>query len=385
MTSPEDILRDPAAIDTNRRGLISTPQRAALDDVARRATSSVFMLLAGGAAIGGLVWWLVPGYPALAFLPLVLLVLLSLPALRRLLLIWRAQREARTASVQHCTGRVIGEGDRLTIEAPGVQLAVMGLNALTPGSYRCYYLPQTGWLLSAEALGATSQIEERAAGPRPIDERLAGAFGNNSDDLIANRSGELTPRQVRRLRPDMARRALGCVLLIAMAVFAIWDLGRTLLPVIAGTGDIIALILPGLFTPIIVFVTLYALRQAYHLLADLRGRRVACFEGVLYKGSSRGSGKSITHYYTNVAGEPRRDQRKDTPAAPPLAAGEQRFEVSHAACDALDPGHRYRLYHLPRTRKVIAVEPIDPPAGQPAAPARAATPGARPLRRVRRR
>jgi hypothetical protein len=51
----------------------------------------------------------------------------------------------------------------------------------------------------------------------------------------------------------------------------------------------------------------------------------------------------------------------------------------------LESGRRYRLYHLPRTRKVIAVEPIDLPAGQPAAPARAATPGARPLRRVRKR
>ncbi len=65
--------------------------------------------------------------------------------------------------------------------------------------YRFYFLPRSGFVLSAEVVGKAATADTRAA----LLEALSAALGFDKDTLTANRRGQLTTRQIFHLLPQI--------------------------------------------------------------------------------------------------------------------------------------------------------------------------------------
>ncbi|MBN1922425.1 MAG: hypothetical protein JW892_14350 [Anaerolineae bacterium] len=65
--------------------------------------------------------------------------------------------------------------------------------------YRFYFLPRSGFVLSAELVGKAATADTRAA----LLEAFSAVFDFDKDALDANRRGQLTPRQQLRLLPGL--------------------------------------------------------------------------------------------------------------------------------------------------------------------------------------
>lgn len=65
--------------------------------------------------------------------------------------------------------------------------------------YRFYFLPRSGFVLSAEAVGKAATADTRAA----LLEAFSATFNFDEDTLAANRRGQLTTRQLLRLLPQI--------------------------------------------------------------------------------------------------------------------------------------------------------------------------------------
>ena len=170
-------------------------------------------------------------------------------------------------------------------------------------------------------------------------QELAGALGFNATDLEANRAGRLSESERAYWFRQYIYRAIGgasvCLLLAAGCValaFAIgisYQLAWAVLVVGAA-----CLFLGG-------YIAVFALNMSQ----DLNAGVVSSVEGVVQPGFDVTKVKSaawlpampIWTFYWAVAG--------------------QRFWVSGKAYGVLTPA-RHRLYFLPRTRRVVAAEPI---------------------------
>jgi len=65
--------------------------------------------------------------------------------------------------------------------------------------YRFYFLPRSGFVLSAEAVGKAATADTRAA----LLEAFSATFNFDEDTLATNRRGQLTTRQLLRLLPQI--------------------------------------------------------------------------------------------------------------------------------------------------------------------------------------
>jgi len=170
-------------------------------------------------------------------------------------------------------------------------------------------------------------------------EELAGALGFNEEDLVANRAGRLSASEraywFRQYVYRTVASAAVCLLLAA---------GFVALAFAVGIGYQLAWALLVL-AALILFLGSYVAVVAFNLLQDLNAGLVASVEGLVQPSVNVTNLRTVSYM----------------PAMPIWTfywvVGDQRFWVSGKAYGVLTPA-RHRLYFLPRTRRVVAVEPI---------------------------
>jgi hypothetical protein len=238
--------------------------------------------------------------------------------------------------------------------------------SLPPGRYHLYYLPESGILLSAEALGAQASAEEPVFAPptaprpdplaglpgyKPAPQPLGAAAGSalvpttplspvasaallaalaeahhfTLADLELNRQGRLSAREAKRLSAlpwvfiAFALVFWSCAGLVAFTTFS----GRSL-----GIGVAVTLALG--------VVPAFAVLRALWHGADIREKRVVSVEGVV-EGRTESSGDTMAYYYLVV---------------------DKKFQVSGGAYPALISGLRYRIFYTPRSKRLVSIEPL---------------------------
>jgi len=237
----------------------------------------------------------------------------------------RAIRQAQGQVAFDKTGYCFQTGER-RLALPSAEHT----GGLLPGAtYRVFYLDETGFMLSAEEVFPASPAQVRAA----LRDILAQANGFTLDDLTHNRNGEATPAQ--RMKP------LGGV--IFGAIFGLMSLafgGLFFFQVFPNvdSGDA----LPAMFIPALV-LGIFALVGGWMFLNGLLDMSVSSIEqaqgpGRKEKRTSGGKNRSTRYYYV-IDGKS--------------------FQVSRRAYTALLEGIDYRVYYLPRTKKLVSIEPVD--------------------------
>lgn len=227
-------------------------------------------------------------------------------------------------------GAVEGRGDLHLL--PGAEQA--------PGAHRFYFLPRSGYIVTTERLflGGT-EADTRAE----LLRALGDEFNFVEDDLPENRVGHLSGRQRTAIFFSQLRSALVMLSIVGMtACFAVLIPAAFLLePVAQGEPFEASALWPAAVAALVGVILLAVLGwQVVRLLQDLAGGEVKMTQGrVEERTLVTGSGKNRrTRYYYVV--------------------NDERFEVHPVAHQALIQDREYRLYYLPRTRRIVSVEPV---------------------------
>src|SRR5258708_3573350 len=170
-------------------------------------------------------------------------------------------------------------------------------------------------------------------------EELAGALGFNAADLEANRAGRLTPSErAYGFRQHVYRPVGGAFLCALLAA------GFVAVAFVVGVQYQLAwaLLVAAAF---LLFAASYFALVAFNVSQDLNAGVVSSVEGLVQPSVQ------VTNLKTSSS----------LPAMPLWsfywAVGDKRFWVSGKAYGVLTPA-RHRLYFLPRTRRIVAAEPI---------------------------
>lgn len=245
----------------------------------------------------------------------------------------KLKRDRENRAIRQAQGQVSFDKSGYFFQAGERRLrlpSATNTGGLLPGAvYRVFYLDETGFLLSAEEIFPASPAQARLA----LGEILAQANNFSLADLAHNRNGEVTPDQ--RMKP-LGQVILGVVFgLMALAFGALF-----FFQVFSGVEASQAL--PAMLVPAIVlaFFVLFGGWMLLNGLLDMSVSSLAQAQGTGHKEKRAGGGKSrSTRYYYVING--------------------QRFQVSRRAYTALIDGLEYRIYYLPRTKKLVSIEPLD--------------------------
>jgi hypothetical protein len=245
----------------------------------------------------------------------------------------KLKRDRENHAIRQAQGQVAFDKNGYSFQAGERRLTLPSpedTGGLLPGAtYRVFYLEETGFLLSAEEVFPASPAQVRVA----LRDILAQANNFTLDDLERNRSGEITLAQ--RMKP------LGQV--AGGALFGLMSLpfgGLFFLQVFPNvdSGDA----LPAMVIPALV-LGIFALVGGWMFLNGLLDMSVSSIEQAQGPGrkEKRTSGEKnrSTRYYYVIDGKS--------------------FQVSRRAYTALLEGIDYRIYYLPRTKKMVSIEPID--------------------------
>ena len=345
----QDYLHDRFTVQANQRGELTEAQHetlsAAKGSLLSRLVNLLLLSMLPGLCIGGsllLAFFRVHiVYIGLFFgvLAVLSLAVLSRGAIRIFQENARLQRDLAESEVQHGEGKLAYEENDYIAQIPGRKLILpYGRDGLMPAAtYRFFYLPQSGTVVSAEEVEKPSREEAR----RALQGFLAQANRFPVEALEVNRAGRLTWPQALRLLPQIISGGLLALASGAVIGFAIY---RILQPPTGATGVSFWLLclasLGGIF---LAFGVVFAGRP----LADLITFRVEAVEGAghrlsEYRGSRRdiakGTGReAVTHFY-EVAGK--------------------RFKVLERAYFALINDLPYRVYYAPHSQALVGIEPL---------------------------
>ena len=299
-------LTDPQSVAANRRGELTPAQQA-------RLSNPLSALIGTG-----------PG-------------VLGLNLLRQAA---HLQQDLHAPRIQSAQGQLVLQAQGYFADIAGQCLPLPAdRGQLLPGiTYQFYYLPESGAILSAEALYSPGEAALR----EQLTGLLAQALHYEVGALDANRQGKLANAQAPRLYRSFV---LGLILLAitagVMALFLVTFLKPpNLTLVVRLLGIVVAVLLGGLFGWVGFGLTL---RAALDLLAS----RVEFVDGVVHKkikssGRRRAStslhGRASLIYYYEI-------DRK-------------RFQVSECAYQALIENRAYRLYYAPHSQALVGVEPL---------------------------
>lgn len=243
---------------------------------------------------------------------------------------WNALKHDReNRSIRTGQGQLAFEKGKYIVQAAGRDLLLpssANAGGLKPGAtYRLYYLEQSGFVLSAEEVYPASPAQARSS----LLGILASANNFQINDLEVNRNGEITSAQRMKALPSMLFGLLIGAFPVGMGLVFIF-VGRE------EGGDLLALLIPALFVLIFGLVGGYMFLNG---LLDLMTHAPLVAEGMgrKEKRTSGGKNRSTTYYYV-VDGVS--------------------FRVSRGAFQALVDGEHYRVYALPRTKRLLTIEPL---------------------------
>ena len=186
--------------------------------------------------------------------------------------------------------------------------------------------------------------------PRSILEaELQRAVGFGDAELAANRAGHITRRQALRLALRDALIWLAFVFIAGLLVMSVGYVLFVPIVVVFGRGvppdGLVAVLLSALLMVGFAFMfrwgAIYFLDRARRSLDELRAGAVTSREGTMSAVQERVEmerGYSYAHY---------------------VVAGDERFSVSFALYRVFEDGEDYRIYYMPDSRVVVAVEALD--------------------------
>lgn len=345
-SGPYDVT-NPEFVSANRYGQMAPPQVDAFKVaylwpgigflVLGAVISGFLLLMLGGMIVGMLAdgddeWWI--GLIVLIF-PVLFGGGFLVAGLRNL---WTWSRVNAAGSLATAEGRLVWQRNNYRGIIDGARLSLPGATELPPGAYRFFYITGVNLIASVERLNLSAAPNETQA---EITRALQEALDFNAEDLEANRTLQLSGRQ----RNGLIAGVLGLtVLLVALLVFPIvmfvgfvWSEGgfgavssSDLLPFLCFGGIMLGVV------AVIFWSILSGVREA------LAGTVESVTGHLQERTEVRGSGKSRhTYYYYVIDG--------------------QKFQVTPAAHKASIEGMRYRLFYLPRSKKVMSAEPIPDP------------------------
>lgn len=205
---------------------------------------------------------------------------------------------------------------------------------LLPGAtYRVFYLSESGVVLSAEEVSPASPAQAQTA----LLDFLAQANNFTLSDLMHNRNGQVTLGQrMKLLRQVVTAAALALIGLTLGGVFLF-----LVYPNVDPSEALAILLLSVLlFGALAVF-------GGWTFLSGLLDMLVPSIEQAQGIGHKHAYiGRRSTRYYYAIAGKT--------------------FEVNRQAYTVLLEGMDYRVYYLPRTEKLVSIEPVNVAADVPA-------------------
>jgi hypothetical protein len=340
-------LTDPQAIAQNAQGAITARQAALVREAVGIQRSAVFTGLVGLILFGAMGLFTFYNMSAMfsrpaisiptVWLPMlifaVIFVVVELGFLISVLRAWGDLRttlgELRSGRVAQADGEVRWGRGRYLVRSYVAYVGRRSLRStgyalqLSPGPYRCYFLPKSGWLLAAQPSAASGPTTPLMGAARPPHVSIMAEHGFTAADLQANRAGQLSGRQRRALIG-----ALIGWLVLTLAVILI-----ALLLLFTAANGLILAIIGGLGALIPAYKTVQC-------LADLSaGQPIMVAEGQLITEFAHAY-RSINVFYR---------------------LGNSKFELSNRmiyrqAYATLIEGRRYRMYGLARTKLVLSLE-----------------------------
>ena len=239
---------------------------------------------------------------------------------------YRALLEVRAGKLQRASGHIVWQAGAYRAQVPGHMLNLSAFN-LGAGTYEFSFLPRSGRVISAELVARDSPAQAQDE----LRHILAVTNHFNVDDLPANREGRLGRSGSRRLRSAWAPAAW--MLLFAFLALVVF--------VYLVNADVSKDMAPILFVAAL-FLILGALAGALGALSptlDVLGGKVNSAEGVVQKIERRTYGRTAnTFYYYRL--------------------GNQSWTVTPEAYRALIAGPTYRVYFLPRSKRMVGIEPL---------------------------
>lgn len=337
-------LLNPQALEANRRGEITETQKQRLNashgwEQVLGAVIAIFML---GSSVCFLSVLFISGSITSVLIPLLVtgafFLLLLLMVGRSLWKLWdsgaKFRRDQTNRAIRQGQGQLSYDEKKYVFQASGRNLALPAGSAsgLVPGAiYRVYYLEESSFLLSAEEISPATPGQTRAA----LGEILAAANGFSFEDLAANRNGEVTAAQHRKALPNAIGGAIFCLVALALLI-------PSILSALSPEGETSSWPVFAIMAVIFLLIGAFMLLNA--LIDMLSSSAPKQVQGMGHKEKRRSGGKNrTTHYYYVVGG--------------------QSFQVKHAAYMALIDGLEYRVYYLPRTKRLISIEALDSSAG----------------------
>jgi len=320
---------------SNQRGQLTPQQQAALKRGIReqwgRVALWIFVLLILCGVSGLLIWALVSdglgsslmgtalaagGVFAIVFLVVAAFIFPNMSLVF-------ASREIEEGRVESATGKIEWTGNKYKIVSDSHTLRIVrgNISMPPPGTYRFYFLPNSGLVILAEALGDLSATQSKDL----LLEVLSRANRFNPEDIDVNRQGSLTGGQTLRLTSFAIVQ--GIVFLLCAGV-GIWFYFNQ------PTGDDRTWFI--FLMVILVFLAAGAVWNILRTVLDLLTQSVTQVEGIVVRHEHRTrNGRYYTYQIKYL-----------------------KFRVSRAAFRALVDGWEYRVYYSSRSKRLLAIEPI---------------------------
>jgi hypothetical protein len=234
-----------------------------------------------------------------------------------------ADDDIKNGQVESVIGRVVFTGGRYKFisDIRKLQYLRFGRALPPPGDYRFYCLPKSGLVVVAEELGLVSV---KQADDLLLD-ALARANHFSMEDLETNRQGLLSWGQEIRLFRYAATLGLFLMIFIWISFFA--SQNQT-----AKDNSLVIVFL-------VVMLVVMLLRLGWgsvKVLFDIWSGKVEFMDGGVTRHIRRG--RNMRYYFYQLDGV--------------------KFIVSKSAYNALIEGRDYRIYFGPRSKRLVAIEPM---------------------------
>lgn len=327
-------------IQANQRGQFSPEQRSALEGEARfkwlpLLTPIIILPIIFSGIFVGLylyasdiplvVFFILAGF----FLFVELLALI--PQVFNLINNIRARSDLNAGQIEVLDGQCAWRRNKYVLETPSRRLKFMRQSRhLMPGSYRFYFLPNTGFLLSAERMVPPGGEDPRAE----LLDVLEQVHHFRQEDLEANRQGRLSLGQIAQLIWKTAVYTIIWLVLFGFGLFVAYAVFRDTHNA-QGQRWVIILSLAGVALLLAIYLWIVG-----RLLLDAVRGQIANAQGLVRRTvtvTHTQYGASTTYYYK---------------------LDKLSFTVSSGAYTAFIDGLQYRLYYAPLSKTLLAIEPL---------------------------
>jgi len=324
----------PQNLEANRRGSLTLEQRRALEGAIKEQQAWIFLLATVFLSVAGYMiffLWQVEGEDGrLSLTSIVAIGLVTIGSVSLLLFVSGGETyffifsrdEIENGQVESVIGKVVWLRGRYRTVSDSRKLRSLYRRALPPpGDYRFYCLSRSGLVIMAEELGFASAWQASDL----FLEALAGANHFSMADLESNHQGSLSVRQELRLFGYVSW--LGALTLLCIGI-CVWAVQSQRI----GANLVLYVLLSILGLILLLRISWSVIR----IFIDIWNGKVEHTDGLVTRHIHHARN---TLYYT-------------------YQINNLKFHVSRSAYNALIEGRQYRVYFAPRSKRLVAIEPL---------------------------